>query len=370
MMPVLGLALLVCLTAAIRLAVLKPSDPPAASGAAVMAVGIFALGALQQMPPAIVSWTPLVAIGLVIVWVYIAAGIVRVWFEGRIRIYTAEPVGSFAIGTWVAGTAVVARLAYTSIPEWRIPAFGLGIAALAIWLWYLWLITPRFAVIGADPVGMRATGRILLSTVSTQSIVVLADILFPNQVPPWLLLGVIGLGCLFYVFGLLLIWRRYTRDNRWALPGDWDNTNCILHGAVSITGLASVLSRAVPDAVIVGIWVFAALMLVLVEGIELIRMLACIKMLGWRRGILKYNVSQWARNFTFGMFYIFTLRTQAIIPAQSEAALPPLTAIQDLVIAWGQYIVLVFLLVEIALFLAENIESRIQPVSARSTQTS
>ena len=65
-----------------------------------------------------------------------------------------------------------------------------------------------------------------------------------------------------------------------------------------------------------------------------------------------YHVSQWARNFTFGMFYAFTLYLHRSLPAAGGIA--QLSTAWSLVANYGQYVVLALLLVEVGLFTAKN----------------
>jgi hypothetical protein len=267
-------------------------------------------------------------------------------------------VGCFAIGTWVAGTTVTASLVNSSIAEWRALAVTLDLAALFMWVWYIWLITRKFRDIARGVVKSRVTGRILLSTVSTQALLVAAEQIFPGQTAPWLSLGLIGLGLLYYVAGLALIVRRYVQQKGWRLADDWDNTNCIVHGAMSITGLASVQSGVVPLWLLVAMWLWAALMLVGVEAIEAARMWVRVRGYGWQRGVLTYNVSQWARNFTFGMFYTFSLHLWAVLDAAASPSAAWLVAVLEGVVVWGPWVVLLFLLAETGLYLLDNIRQR------------
>ena len=45
-----------------------------------------------------------------------------------------------------------------------------------------------------------------------------------------------------------------------------------------------------------------------IEGIEVLRAIARVRHHGVGLGLLSYDVSQGSRNFTFGMFYAFTLQ--------------------------------------------------------------
>ncbi|UJL46699.1 hypothetical protein KFZ58_01705 [Virgibacillus sp. NKC19-16] len=149
-------------------------------------------------------------------------------------------------------------------------------------------------------------GAILLSTVGTQSIMVLLNNVF-FQLPTYFAVSVIILGFIFYFAGMLLIGNRYGRHKGWNLADDWANTNCIIHGALSITGLAIVTTNTFTAGFVAVFWVIVFLLLVIVEIIEVIRAIKRIQLYGWNKGVFNYNVTQWSRNFTFGMFYTFTL---------------------------------------------------------------
>lgn len=356
--PLSQLLILAAATALVRLLVLQPGDPPTAAGAAIMAVGIFGLGAFKQMPFPIPHGAQLITLELLIIWVYLAAAFGRSYLKGTFRRHVEDPIGCFAVGTWVAGTAVLGRMINTALPEWRVVALGLGMVMLAVWLAYLPLIIRAFWTIITGPAALRqrVTGRVLLSAVSTQSVLLLGASLFPEQIPNWVAAGVIALGYVFYAIGFVLVAQRYLRPHTWRLAEDWDNTNCILHGAMSITGLAAVQSNIIPGPIVFGTWLWVLIAFLVVEAIEFARAKARLLAYGPRLGVLTYDVSQWARNFTFGMFYTFTLQLYA---SPYKATEPPwLGTLQEPIIAWGHYVVLLLLLFETALFLSLNIYRR------------
>ena len=244
----------------------------------------------------------------------------------------------------MAGTAVVAELVLTGLPQWRSAAAALALVAVLLWLWYLALVARGLWAIIVGRARGGVNGAILLSTVSTQSIVLLG----PRQVPRAAWAVLIILGYLLYLTGLVLIVRHYLRERGLRLADGWDNTNCIGHGALAISGLAAVVRGAIPVPWIVLTWLWVAGMFVLVESIEVARVVVRVHAFGWRKGVLTYNVSQWARNFTFGMFYAFTLS----LDARDAGAARWLTGLWDLILHYGQYGVLALLFIEIALFLA------------------
>jgi hypothetical protein len=141
----------------------------------------------------------------------------------------------------VAGTAVVAELVLTGLPQWRSAAAALALVAVLLWLWYLALVARGLWAIIVGRARGGVNGAILLSTVSTQSIVLLGPLLGPRQVPRAAWAVLIILGYLLYLTGLVLIVRHYLRERGLRLADGWDNTNCIGHGALAISGLAAVV---------------------------------------------------------------------------------------------------------------------------------
>lgn len=54
------------------------------------------------------------------------------------------------------------------------------------------------------------------------------------------------------------------------------------------------------------VWFIAFSLFIFVEFLEILRGISRIKMYGIVEGIFNYHISQWSRNFTFGMLYYFT----------------------------------------------------------------
>ena len=90
-------------------------------------------------------------------------------------------------------------------------------------------------------------------------------------------------------------------------------------------------------------------MFVVVETVELLRMAVRMRVCGARAAILTYSASQWARNFTFGMFYAFTAADHARFGARPD--LGWIGPLQAPVLAIGAYVVLALLIAEAALAL-------------------
>lgn len=319
---------------------------PPAAGAAVMACGIFALAALPALPGGAALRQPM-ALAVLVLWALLALCF-ALWRQDDERKDDDPAMARVAVGTWIAGTAVTAALVAVAVPGWTLLAALLVCVALALWPWYLRLVAAAVRQVVRDA-RQRVSGSILLVTVATQSTALLCAVFTRPPVLPGLMVALVAVGAAFYLAGAALIARAWLSAPRWRLDEDWDNGNCILHGAVSITGLAAVLSSAVPAPACLALWLFAAAMFGMIESVELARLALRLRRHGWRRGVLCYDTSQWARNFTFGMFYDLTRTYLATFGASSIAAV---AALQHWVAAGGPYVVLVLLLVELGLLVA------------------
>ncbi|HEX6995651.1 MAG TPA: hypothetical protein VF339_16085 [Gammaproteobacteria bacterium] len=320
-----------------------------------MAIGIFGLASLQRMPAAPVLSQPL-TLGLLLLWAFIAASYVASYRNGTFGEHLASPVGRFAVGTSVAATAVLARMILLGIPDWRSLAALLGLLSAALWIGFLVLAVRSIPTVVARSSAKLVPGVIFLSTVSTQALSLAIMDLFPAQrYAQRVAVGLIALGAACYVVCAALVARSHLRTTGWSLKDDWDNTNCMLHGAMSITGLALVVSGAAPPQAALALWVYVLAVFVAVEAIELARLLSRIRAYGFRRGAMTYRVTQWSRNFTFGMFYAFTL---ALTMHGGVAEAETLAAVQRAVVAYGPYVVLALLVVEIVVYLDGRVRGR------------
>ena len=321
-------------------------DPPNAAGAIVMAAGIFTVASLPRLPFG-GTLAGVAAAVVALAWVAVAVGIaVSAARRGGLSRRTQPVVESFGIGTWAAGTAVLARVLMLAAPDNPWPARMAFMVATVLWLWFM----PRALgnLIRLARTRLPPNGIILLSTVATQAIALIALRLFPAVPGVWIgAAGLMALGVLCYALAAFLVLRRYAGGG-WSLAGDWANGNCILHGALSITGLTAIVSGRFGAGAILALWGAVVAIFAVVETIEVARLVVRVRALGWRAGVLVYDVSQWARNFTFGMFYAFTLAFMARYPAVAD---PRLGALREAVAAYGAYVVLALLLAETALLL-------------------
>jgi hypothetical protein len=148
----------------------------------------------------------------------------------------------------------------------------------------------------------------LLVTVATEAVALIGLQLFgESPAVQTAAIALIGFGVAGYAVGAFVVLRRYLAGPGWSLASDWSNANCILHGALSITGLTAVVSGAFSAAFILSLWTCILFIFAVVEAAEVARFWVCARNSSVYAAAGVYDVSQWARNFTFGMFYAFTL---------------------------------------------------------------
>jgi hypothetical protein len=321
----------------------KRIDP--ASGAIIMANGIFLYGGIQAFPIIDIYLGKLLAILLFIAWILIYSRLTVQFFQRDFLIpFLNNPIQSFTIGTWIAGVSVLCNVLLKYFPQ-TLP-FLQGMAMINVALWAIFLVTmvKSFKTLLVEN-NSTIHGVVLLSTVGTQSIVILLKNLF-EWVPSVVVESLVLLGGVFYLIGLFLLLKRYATST-WSLIHDWKNTNCIIHGALSITGLAVVSGQLYSTSFIVGFWLLVFALLVFIEAVEILRAYRRIRGLGFIEGIWTYDVSQWSRNFTFGMFFAFTL---ALNLSSAYHISEFMNQVQLFILSLWAYVVFISIIIELGLF--------------------
>jgi hypothetical protein len=247
------------------------------------------------------------------------------------------------IGTWVVSTAVLSLLWLKSFQELDEIALLLAFIAIGVWIEYMRLMLDDLHTIARNPVGLKLNGNIFLLTASTQSIAILVSTIFHDWLPLPILVILILVGYFYYGICLILSIRHYSQIRLRHMVLEWAHTNSMLHGALSLSGLACIKAILISSAVIVSTWIAAAVLFILVESIAFLRLILNIKKKGFRAAVLKYDISQWSRSFTYGLFYAFTVAIERIQPI----AWKPVTFF---IIEYGKYVVLLSVLIETALF--------------------
>ncbi|ASN06632.1 TDT family transporter [Virgibacillus necropolis] len=325
-----------------------------ASGAIIMAIGIFLIGTVNAFPVLDITFGKYLAIIVMIAWVVIYKSLSIQFFQKDFLIpFIKHPVKSFTIGTWIAGVSVLCNVFIKYFPDIILITQAMAILNTFLWLFFLVTCFYNFRKLYFENQQYPVHGVILLSTVGTQSIILLLNNVF-FRFPTYFSEAIIILGFMFYLAGIVLISKRYVKQKNWSLANDWSNTNCIIHGALSITGLAIVTTNTFTPAFIAAFWVVVFLLLVVIEAIEILRAIVRIKKYGWNKGLFEYNVSQWSRNFTFGMFYTFSL----VMHFNSFYPIPDmLFNFQTSFMAFWAWIVLSALIIQIGIFIKSRIET-------------
>lgn len=321
-----------------------------AAPALIMAFGIFFIGAYEMLGF-------LHFLERVLIWGFIAFALIifiliiihyrkrTVWHQ-----LIDQPVKLFALGTWVAALSVFTLVLkeYTNINVSILQMLTVCNMILLFTIFIIYLFSFRKLFKRKD---LKVDGIVLLSTVSMQSIVIMTYHMFGEQFHIFFK-PVIILGIAFYILGIYFIWQTYKKE-KWTLANDWANTNCIIHGALSITGLAMTLTESFSLSGLMFIFVITTILLIFIEIVECIRMIQRIKLYHLRDGILSYHVTQWSRNFTFGMYFTFIYTMQQNDYFQTVGWL---AQVMNGFLSFWASIVFFFLLFEFILFIDNRLK--------------
>jgi hypothetical protein len=347
--------MLAVLFLAIRILFMKNIPSPTGSGAIVMAIGIFINGAIVNFTIFNQEITRSLTVILFILLLFIAGSYIADAGQRKtFRMHFANPVASFAVGTWIAGISVCGIALSQRLPDWRLFVQVLVIGNIGLWFYFVYRAVRNFFQLFGTESGQKVHGVLLLSTVSTQSLVIVWRAAFGESpgyrlVAPW----VIVLGLIFYFVSFYLIMRRYIGEGaNIDLDKSWFNTNCILHGAMSITGLASAVCGVVSPNLTLLIWLWAIAWFLIVEGVEIARAVKRSRRHGLADGLLIYDPTQWSRNFTFGMLYAFTMNFDL---SKSVAASSFLLPLREGVLRHFAWVVFLLLLFEILVFFRDRL---------------
>jgi hypothetical protein len=290
-----------------------------------------------------------------ILFLFIAFSYIVDTLRGRaFSLHFENHIGGFTVGTWIAGTSVCGIALCVRLPAWKPLVQIMVIGNIGLWGYYVFRAVGSFLHFLSAGAWRKVHGVLFLSTVSTQSLVIVWKAAFGagtayTLVAPWVIL----LGVIFYCVSFSLIARRYAAEGTNVdLDQGWFNTNCITHGAMSITGLASAVSGVVPPDLTLLIWLWAICWFVIIEIVEIGRAVIRTRLYVLADWLLIYDPTQWSRNFTFGMLYAFTLNFDI---SKSIAAGTFLLPLHQAVVDYFAWVVLILLLLEIFIFFRDRL---------------
>jgi len=311
------------------------------AGAPIMAMGIMLKGIFTELESPFIHAFLFYAIICAAYWViihYMLDLLQGVFFSSHIK----DPLASFSIGTWIAATSII--IIILSDKQFQLISHILLFLNLLFWFLYIVLLVRNYLVIFRKFPSYihNIHGGLLLSCVATQSIVISGYHSFGRSFPPLFASILLIIGLIFYLLNLGLIVLHYSLRKNGDFTESWKNTNCIIHGALSITGVSLTISHLEAAMIIEFIWLTAFTLFLTVETIEVIRAVQRIKLYGWTKGIWIYSPTQWARIFTFGMLLFFTEK----LPLNNWV---PIEILRHLVLTYLPIVIVVHILIEIYL---------------------
>lgn len=244
-----------------------------ASAAIIMALGIFLIGTIEAFPFLNIHLGKFFAFILLILWLIIYSLLSIQFFQRDFLIpFIKHPINSFAMGTWIAGVSVLCNVFLEYFPSIIRLTQVIAIFNSLLWIFFFITCLYNFKQLFTKSKEYSVHGILLLSTVATQSIVILLNNVFSSK---HLFIEImIYLGLAFYLIGIYLIIKSIRSKKDWSITHHWLNTNCIIHGALSITGFAMVTTGTFSYISIHALWFITFILIILVECLEMIRIIS------------------------------------------------------------------------------------------------
>lgn len=306
--------------------------PTVASGSIIMALTVFALQCLPELPFSN-SWLLILALWLFIVWVYITVELMQVYLsENIIRAHMSDRLG---IGYWISGTSLMALLMDQAEHTLHGYIVFLSMIAFLLYLIYLIIIVKWLIFTLRHKFNTYLNGVVMLPAISTQAVALLLIELFGKSIPDLGYQIVIFAGVIMFIVGLISIlhYTLHAHLRRWIASGS--NANCLIYAALSMIGLAGMNAGIFSSTMCMAVWWCAISFFFIIETFELARLLIRVKIKGIKKGIFVYNTSQWFRIFAFGILYGFTL--------SYYVKGYPVAELMSVIVAYVQYIVVALL---------------------------
>ncbi|UJL46698.1 hypothetical protein KFZ58_01700 [Virgibacillus sp. NKC19-16] len=108
-----------------------------ASGAIIMAIGIFLIGTVEAFPILDIQLGKYLAFILLITWIVIYKSLSVQFFHRDFLIpFIRNPVNSFTIGTWIAGVSVLCNVFLKYFPGILLITQAMAILNTFLWLFF------------------------------------------------------------------------------------------------------------------------------------------------------------------------------------------------------------------------------------------
>ncbi|PAV30499.1 hypothetical protein CIL05_05185 [Virgibacillus profundi] len=315
------------------------------SAAIVMAIGVFSLNVGPNFNVDVI-WFKVLALIAISIWSFFMVSYVISFITKRFKaLHYQHLIGRFRIGTWVASTSVTVIIISKYFPLFDRVIIPLVMINTLLWLFFLAISIRAMIKIFINKLGKNVNGILFLTTVSTQSLLLMYNNvwanfnLYINEI-------LIAIGFLFYFLCIFMIMKRYIKYN-WKLIDDWGAPNCMFHGALSIIGSTIVITEVFSLSNVLIFWSVVLVIFIVHEIIEIVRGLLRVRQYGFIEGLCVYDHSQWSRIFTFCMFYTFTLK----ININYDISSAWVASGQQAILAYGKWVIAMLLIIEIGLLI-------------------
>lgn len=338
--PIVAFLLLLLITHLIYLRFFTAKVPTIASGSIIMALAAFSLDSLQQLgfPYFLLLY---VALEILIIGLYLGLCLIQIILEDEL--YLQKISYELALGTWIVGISLIVLL-LNQVDRTLIGFVALlSVIAFSLFAYYLLIIYKWLRTFFGNSVQLQATGLVLIPALSVQAMTLLLSELFHEELPTLVYEIFISFGLVLYLIGLIFLIRyfAFARKNRIVLS--WVNENSLIHGVLSLTGIAMINALNFPDWSIYYLWYLTFTVFLTLAVISCLRLSARFKYKKYEDAIGIYHNSQWYRVFSFAAFYTFSI--SAYEYEYSSDALIAFIA------SYGQYIVAIVMLFQLFLLM-------------------
>jgi hypothetical protein len=241
---------------------------------------------------------------LAIIWVYLAMGLAQAAIDGHL---TLNAINRISLGTWVAGTAAIGLLLDKVEPLLHGSILFLAMVAMLLQFIYLVILWKRVRIFFERRGRMHVNSFILCATIAIQMCVLLELELFHRGIPVWIYQASILLGVIFYAVGFYGFLKNFlfvrTKSRNVCLSAK----NTMLYSAAAVTGLAILVTGVFPVWLIYAVFLWATVVFVVVEAVEINRIVLSARKKGFIKMLCRYKHSDWLRIFSLSVFYAFGL---------------------------------------------------------------
>lgn len=277
-----------------RLTVLSPS--------LIMALGVFAMVCMPELHVNITLML-IAAEELLLIWTYISIALLYGLTHGYINL--SRPMQKLEVGTWVAATTLTMLVIDQIEPTLYGFILILVLASLCLYAIFFYLAVQWFAVWRRKK--LHLDGRVMLMSIATLSIALLIMEVFGSVVPTKIYQSIILLGVLLGVVGVGMIINAYTHRCHHHFFCAWPVTNCLIYAAFAMMGLCALETHSFSSRWIFIGWCMTIVCFIVVELLEILRLLFKLRVQGMWKALTHYHVQQWLRIFSLAMLHGFAL---------------------------------------------------------------